>query len=134
MCHHPPVSAFHAEGGPDGREFLFHGAIYPKVRINLLFSFASLPFSSRLTFLSFPSSFLLRKLCFAGEILGEKYRVPAKRCSHGMVLLLCTAPMHTAPLQRPPAGGVSPDWRDVHLEQCELCGPQYSRSVHRNGG
>lgn len=32
VCHHPPVSAFHAEGGPDGKEFLFHGAIYPKVK------------------------------------------------------------------------------------------------------
>ena len=30
VCHHPPVSAFHAESKE--KEFLFHGAIYPKVK------------------------------------------------------------------------------------------------------
>ena len=30
VCHHPPVSAFHAESAE--KEFLFHGAIYPKVK------------------------------------------------------------------------------------------------------
>lgn len=32
VCHHPPVSAFHSEGGPNGSDFLFHGSIYPKVK------------------------------------------------------------------------------------------------------
>ena len=28
VCHHPPVSAFHAEG----EDFSFHGAIHPKLK------------------------------------------------------------------------------------------------------
>jgi len=32
VCHHPPVSAFHAEGGEQGRDYIFHGSIYPKVK------------------------------------------------------------------------------------------------------
>jgi len=32
VCHHPPVSAFHAEGGLNGQDYVFHGSIYPKVR------------------------------------------------------------------------------------------------------
>ena len=31
VCHHPPVSAFHAEGGENGSDFIFHGSMYPKV-------------------------------------------------------------------------------------------------------
>ena len=31
VCPHPPVSAFHAEGGEQGRDYIFHGSIYPKV-------------------------------------------------------------------------------------------------------
>lgn len=30
VSHHPPVSAFHAEGLND--DFLFHGSIYPKLK------------------------------------------------------------------------------------------------------
>lgn len=30
MSHHPPVSAFHAEGLQE--DFLFHGSIYPKLK------------------------------------------------------------------------------------------------------
>jgi len=30
VCHHPPVSAFHAQS--QNKEFLFHGSIYPKVK------------------------------------------------------------------------------------------------------
>ena len=30
VCHHPPVSAFHAES--NDQQFVFHGAIYPKVK------------------------------------------------------------------------------------------------------
>jgi len=32
VCHHPPVSAFHAEGGENGSDFIFHGSMYPKVK------------------------------------------------------------------------------------------------------
>lgn len=30
VSHHPPVSAFHAEGLQE--DFLFHGSIYPKLK------------------------------------------------------------------------------------------------------
>ena len=30
VCHHPPVSAFHADN--TGGDFVFHGSVYPKVK------------------------------------------------------------------------------------------------------
>lgn len=36
VCHHPPVSAFHAEGGENGSDFIFHGSMYPKVKVLLI--------------------------------------------------------------------------------------------------